>query len=161
MEKTRRCLVEDEIPLVEDQSQQNHTLTYSGEGYCWGTFLGFCFFQRLYFQGPTVSKRVAAYTACQNKSRLTRVDVFRQIVEPRQNTAKPISTDVCWCILTCFGSAYGQDMSTQFKTPQNMSAQADVRWHVLTGFGLVKPRQTHQSWCVSMYFETSRHVSLY
>ena len=44
MKKIRRCSVEGEILIGEDSSQQNHTLTYSGKGYYWGTFLRVCFF---------------------------------------------------------------------------------------------------------------------
>ena len=52
MKKIPRCLVEGEIQLGEDSSQQNHTVKYFGKYYYWGTFRGVCFFWECTLNSP-------------------------------------------------------------------------------------------------------------
>ena len=61
MKKIRRCSVEGEILLGEDSSQQNHTLTYSGKGYYWGTFLRVCFFWVCTLNSPEWELRMSVW----------------------------------------------------------------------------------------------------
>ena len=61
MKKIRRCSVEGEILLGEDSSQQNRTLTYSGKGYYWGTFLRVCFFWVCTLKSPEWELRMSVW----------------------------------------------------------------------------------------------------